>query len=87
MMKWQAPVKGRPTFGIGLEIKDIEQLLKGNLIFLRAEDINLPYDVAIHYGSDLSVLMQHLVDAGITQDKQKPEANPVKEKKRKRNRG
>lgn len=79
MQNWIGNIKGRTTLGIGLTIEDIEKLIKGNLVFATAENLGVPFDVAVHYGKDVPALLKQLTDAGIEINEGGEETSPLEQ--------
>jgi hypothetical protein len=66
MIKFKAASgrRGRELVGFGITEKNVENLKKGNPIFIMAEEMNLPFDVTIFYGKDENTIASDLRKAG-----------------------
>ena len=65
MIKWKAHIKEHETIGIGITSDDLITLLKRDILFIKAEEFNIPFDITIHHGQDYKELTDHLRSAGL----------------------
>jgi hypothetical protein len=66
MIKFKAASSsGREILGFGLTEQNIQQLKKGNPVFVMGPEMGLPFDVTIIYGKDEQTMAADLRKAGL----------------------
>jgi hypothetical protein len=66
MIKFRATsANGRELVGFGLTEKNVEQLKKGNPVFVMGVEMGLQFDVTIFYGKDEQTIAADMRKAGM----------------------